>query len=155
MAAMAENQNRSCGHVFCPADDGIMLLADGVSQKLQCGVQRFGDPNRSRCQDDDAPLGAGDSEPKACYNHHQGCQGMNPGIVLGSQRDENATRRMPKAMGAVNDSEWLRLNHFLLGFGFFPFGSVLGGMGISFSIVVLNAGSESPIHDAFPKGYLK
>jgi hypothetical protein len=98
-------QDGTSGDVLGAADQRMKLVGRSVGEQLDGGVHRFGGPNGSHGEDNQAPFRSGEGKVKTSGDHENGRHGMDPGIMLSLQDIKNAQGSEPKAPGPTEQSK--------------------------------------------------
>ena len=78
----SRHQDGTSGDILGAADQRMKLVGRSVSEQLDGGVHRFGGPNGSHGQDNQAPFRSGEVKVKTS-GYHENCRhGMDPRIML-------------------------------------------------------------------------
>lgn len=96
--AQGGDQHRGRRHILGPADPGMPLRIEGVSQLLESGIEGFGAPDQDDGRADLHPLFAAQADISTRSTHQHRGQQMQPRVGLRAHEKNHAVQGVAEAL---------------------------------------------------------
>jgi hypothetical protein len=100
------DQDAAGRHVFGVSYEGVKLRRRDVGKEFEGGVEGLGCPDGHDGEDDPTPFGGGQHTQASDDEDATGGDGVQPGIVLGSEHEAHAACGAAEALDAGGECEW-------------------------------------------------